>query len=168
MKNTDNEIRDAIVIEQIQFIMILLMIFLAPKDAPVKTVVAYDSVMMKVYEIGIPIIFAIINMTSLERVIEQRLNIKACKTHLLKARKNCAFVNTAIRMFMTDLINKSDNIIIRKPLELSQKTSEESVYHPTEYITIDHQLNKKYLLKKHLAKESSITKIIKGNFKKYL
>jgi len=46
------------------------MIFLAPKDAPVKTVVAYDSVMMKVYEIGIPIIFAIINMTSLERVIE--------------------------------------------------------------------------------------------------
>lgn len=50
--------------------MILLMIFLAPKDAPVKTVVAYDSVMMKVYEIGIPIVFAIINMTSVERVIE--------------------------------------------------------------------------------------------------
>jgi len=50
--------------------MILLMIFLAPKDAPVKTVVVYERVIMKVYEIGIPIVFAIINMTCVERVIE--------------------------------------------------------------------------------------------------
>ena len=62
--------------------MILLMIFPAPKDAPVKTVVVYDSVMMKVYEIGTPIVFAIINMTSVERVIKWLLDIKAYKTHL--------------------------------------------------------------------------------------